>query len=192
MTYDPTVLPPNLPVPEDDGAADHLEGAAIPSLRLETTAGELDLAGLPDGLLVLYVYPRTGRPGAEPPPGWDETPGARGCTPQSCGYRDHGAELRELSATVVGLSAQTIDEQREAVERLRLPHPVAADPELRLAEALGLPTFEFDGRRLFKRLALVAERGRIVKVFYPVFPPDENAAEVVAWLRSRARGAANR
>ena len=186
MTYDPTVLPANLPVPEDDGAADHLEGAAIPSLRLETTAGELDLAELADGLLVLYVYPRTGRPGVEPPRGWDETPGARGCTPQSCGYRDHGAELRDLGATVVGLSAQTIDDQREAVERLGLPHAVAADPELRLAGALGLPTFEFDGRRLYKRLALVAERGRVVKVIYPVFPPDENAAEVAAWLRASA------
>ena len=131
------------------------------------------------------MYPRTGRPGVEPPPGWDETPGARGCTPQSCGYRDHGAELRELGATVVGLSAQSIDDQREAAERLSLSHTVAADPELRLAEALGLPTFEFDGRRLYKRLALVAERGRIVKVFYPVFPPDENAAEVAAWLRQR-------
>jgi peroxiredoxin len=185
MTYDPTTLPANLPVPEDDGAADHLEGTAFPSVRLETTSGELDLAEIATGLLVLYVYPRTGRPGVEPPPGWDETPGARGCTPQSCGYRNHGAELRELGATVVGLSAQSIDDQREAAERLSLSHTVAADPELRLAEALGLPTFEFDGRRLYKRLALVAERGRIVKVFYPVFPPDENAAEVAAWLRQR-------
>jgi peroxiredoxin len=186
MTYDPTVLPANLPVPEDDGAADHLEDAAVPSLRFETTVGELELAQLADGLLVLYVYPRTGRPGVAPPPGWDETPGARGCTPQSCGYRDHGAELRELGAAVMGLSAQTIDEQREAAERLGLPHAVAADPELRLAVALRLPTFEFDGRRLYKRLALVAERRRIVKVFYPVFPPDENAAEVAAWLRLSA------
>ena len=186
MTYDPTVLPANLPVPEDDGAADHLLGAAVPPLRLETTAGELDLAELAEGLLVLYVYPRTGRPGVEPPPAWDETPGARGCTPQSCGYRDHGAELRGLGATVVGVSAQTIDDQREAVERLGLPHAVAADPELRLADALDLPTFDFDGRRLYKRLALVAEQGRIVKVFYPVFPPDENAAEVAAWLRASA------
>ena len=185
MTYDPTVLPEGLPVPEDDGAADHLEGRLVPPLYLETTHGELNLATAAAELLVLYVYPRTGRPGAEPPKEWDETPGARGCTPQSCGYRDWGDELRELGATIVGLSAQTLDDQREAAERLALPHAVAADPELRLADALRLPTFEFQGQRLYKRLALVAEAGRIVKVFYPVFPPDENAAEVLAWLRGR-------
>jgi peroxiredoxin len=184
--YDPTVLPSGLPVPEDDGAADHLTGMPVPSVRLPSTQGELDLAEEAAGQLVLYVYPRTGRPGTEPPAGWDETPGARGCTPQSCGYRDHGAELRALGARVVGLSAQPLADQREAVERLRLPHPVVADPELRLAAALDLPTFEFDGHPLYKRLALVAEQGRIVKVFYPVFPPDENAAEVVAWLRERS------
>ncbi|HEY7708098.1 MAG TPA: peroxiredoxin [Gaiellaceae bacterium] len=185
MTYDPTVLPAGLPVPEDDGAADHLEGRLVPPLFLETTHGELNLAAAAADLLVLYVYPRTGRPGVEPPQAWDETPGARGCTPQSCGYRDRGEELRTLGATVVGLSAQPLDDQREAAERLNLPHAVAADPELRLADALHLPTFEFEGRRLYKRLALVAEDGRIVKVFYPVFPPDENAAEVAAWLRAR-------
>ena len=187
MTYDPTVLPAGLPVPEDDGAADNLEGRLVPPLYLETTQGDLNLAAAAAGLLVLYAYPRTGRPGVEPPPGWDETPGARGCTPQSCGYRDWSPEFLELDAAVVGVSAQSLDEQREAVERLGLPHAVAADPELRLADALRLPTFEFDGRRLYKRLALVAEEGRIVKVFYPVFPPDENAAEVLAWLRGRLR-----
>lgn len=183
MSYDPRVLPSGLPVPEDDGAADHLTGLELPSLRLESTHGELELAR--EALLVLYVYPRTGRPGAEPPPEWDATPGARGCTPQSCGYRDHGDELRELGARVVGLSAQPLEDQREVTERLGLPHAVVADPELRLAASLRLPTFEFDGQRLYKRLSLVAEAGRIVKVFYPVFPPDENAAEVVAWLRER-------
>ena len=143
--YDPTVLPAGLPVPEDDGAADHLTGLVVPSVALPSTDGKLDLAELAEELLVLYVYPRTGRPGIEPPPAWDATPGARGCTPQSCGYRDHGAELRQLGARVVGVSAQSLDDQREAVQRLRLPHPVAADPELRLAEELRLPTFEFDG-----------------------------------------------
>jgi peroxiredoxin len=185
VTYDPTVLPAGLPVPEDDGAAGHLAGRLVPPLFLETTQGELNLATAAADLLVLYVYPRTGRPGVEPPQAWDETPGARGCTPQSCGYRDHGEELRTLGATVVGLSAQTLDDQLEAAERLSLPHAVAADPDLRLADALRLPTLEFEGRRLYKRLALVAEEGRIVKVFYPVFPPDENAAEVAAWLRAR-------
>jgi peroxiredoxin len=185
MTYDPTVLPAGLPVPDDDGAADHLGGRLVPPLFLETTHGELNLAAAAAELLVLYVYPRTGRPGVAPPQGWDETPGARGCTPQSCGFRDWGAELEELGATVVGLSAQTIEEQREAADRLGLPHAVAADPELRLADGLRLPTFEFHERRLYKRLTLVAEDGRIAKVFYPVFPPDENAAEVLAWLRGR-------
>ena len=185
MTYDPTVLPAGLPVPVDDGAADHLPGLRVPSLLLESTAGELNLAEQARELLVLYVYPRTGRPGIEPPAAWDETPGARGCTPQSCGYRDHGDELRALGANVIGLSAQPLDDQREAVERLGLPHPVVADPELRLADALDLPTFDFAGQRLYKRLALVAEHGTIMKAFYPVFPPDENAAEVIAWLRSR-------
>src|SRR5215210_257169 len=177
MSYDPTVLPAGLPVPEDDGAADHLTGMRVPNLTMPSTQGELVLAGEAAGLLVLYVYPRTGRPGVEPPREWDETPGARGCTPQSCGYRDHGAELRELGAQVVGVSAQPLEDQREVADRLGLPHPVVADPQLRLAEALGLPTFEFDGERLYKRLSLVAEAGLIAKVFYPVFPPDENAAE---------------
>jgi len=184
--YDPTVLPEGLPVPEDDGAADHLPGLDVPPLRLQSTAGELDLAREAEGLLVLYVYPRTGRPGVEPPADWDATPGARGCTPQSCGYRDHGAELRALGARVIGLSAQSLEDQREAAERLALPHAVVADTELQLAAALRLPTFDFEGTRLYKRLALVAEQGRIVKVFYPVFPPDENAAEVVAWLERRS------
>jgi peroxiredoxin len=185
VTYDPTVLPSKLPAPEDDGAAAHLEGAEVPGLVLQSTAGHLDLAHEAAGPLVLYVYPRTGRPGVEAPAGWDETPGARGCTPEACAYRDRAEEFRRLGARVIGLSAQTIDDQREAVDRLHLRQPVIADPELRLAEALGLPTFEFAGRRLYKRLTLVAERGRIVKVFYPVFPPDENAAEVIGWLSRR-------
>jgi peroxiredoxin len=185
MTYDPTTLPAGLPVPEDDGAAGHLTGMRMPSLTLPSTQGDLELAGEAAGLLVLYVYPRTGRPGVEPPREWDETPGARGCTPQSCGYRDHGGELRGLGARVIGVSAQPLDDLCEVVERLGLPHPVIADPDLRLGDALRLPTFEFGGRQLYKRLALVAEAGRVVKVFYPVFPPDENAADVVAWLRER-------
>jgi peroxiredoxin len=178
-------LPKDLPVPQDDGACDHLTGMKLPRIALPSTSGRtVDLSSL-KGTTVVYVYPRTGRPDQESPVGWNDIPGARGCTPQSCGYRDWGDELRELGATVVGLSAQTLDDQREAAERLGLTHAVAADPELRLADALRLPTFEFEGRRLYKRLTLVAEEGRIVKVFYPVFPPDQNAAEVLAWLRGR-------
>lgn len=185
VVHNPLILPDNLPVPQDDGAARHLQGARLPDVVLAATnATAVNLSKLA-GRNVVYVYPRTGRPGQDLPTGWDGIPGARGCTPQSCGYRDWGEELRAMDATVVGLSAQTLEEQREAAERLDLPHAVAADPELRLAEALRLPTFEFEGRQLYKRLALVAEEGRIVKVFYPVFPPDENAAQVLAWLRGR-------
>jgi peroxiredoxin len=178
------VLPPNLPEPEDDGAADHLPGARIPSLLLESSQGPVDLAELCTGLGVLYVYPRTGRPGVESLPGWDEFPGARGCTPQSCAFRDHAQELAGLGAVVAGLSAQTLDDQIEFAERTHMPYPVLADPELRAVQALGLPTFSIAGHRLYRRLALVARRGRIDKVFYPVFPPDRNAADVVAYLRA--------
>jgi peroxiredoxin len=178
---DPYVLPPNLPVPEDDGAADHLPGKEIPSLVLDSSQGPVDVAAFD----VLYVYPRSGKPGVPSLPGWDDVPGARGCTPQSCAFRDHAAELAELGATVAGLSAQPLEDQVEFAGRNHMPYPVIADPELRLGETLGLPTFEIARHTLYKRLALVARERRIVKVFYPVFPPDRNAADVVAWLRSR-------
>jgi peroxiredoxin len=182
--HDPYELPDGLPVPEDDGAADHLLGLELPSLVLESSQGSVDLATFD----VLYVYPRTGKPGVPSLPGWDDVPGARGCTPQSCAFRDHAAELAELSAAVAGLSAQTLDDQIEFAERNHMPYPVIADTELRLREALRLPTFEIAGHTLYKRLALVADRRRIVKVFYPVFPPDRNAGDVVAWLRSYREG----
>ena len=186
MTADPYVLPPDLPVPEDDGAADHLPGARMPALVLESSQGPVDLAELAGERLVLYVYPRAGRPGLPSLPGWDDIPGARGCTPQSCAFRDHEAELRDLGARLAGLSAQTLDDQVEFAERNHISYPVVADPDLRLARELALPTFEVAGRTLYKRLALVAERGRIVKVFYPVFPPDRNAQDVLDWLEARA------
>jgi peroxiredoxin len=185
MSADPYVLPPNLPVPDDDGAADHLTGVQLPSLVLDSSAGPVDLAEVAAGRLVLYVYPRAGRPGRPSLPGWDEIPGARGCTPQSCAFRDHEAELRELGARVAGLSAQTLDDQVEFAARNHIPYPVIADPDRRLGAAIGLPAFDVSGQTLYKRLALVAEAGAIVKVFYPVFPPDRNAADVVAWLRGR-------
>jgi peroxiredoxin len=183
MTSDPYVLPAGLPVPVDDGAADHLLGAAVPALVLDSSLGPVDLADLCAERGVLYVYPQAGRPGVPTPPGWDEIPGARGCTPQSCAFRDHAAELGALGARVAGVSAQTLDDQLEFAERNRMPFPVLADPELRLRDALGLPTFVVDSVELYKRLAFVAERGRIVKVFYPVFPPDRNAQDVLDWLR---------
>jgi peroxiredoxin len=184
--HDPYVLPDGLPVPEDDGAADHLPGLELPDLTLPSSQGPVNLAELARRRLVLYVYPRTGRPGQPLLPGWDDVPGARGCTPQSCGFRDHAAELAAFGARVAGLSAQSLEDQVEFAERNRMPFPVVADERLELARALGLPTFEVEGLTLYKRLALVAEDGLIVKVFYPVFPPDRNAEEVLAWLRDQA------
>jgi peroxiredoxin len=179
-------LPEGLPVPEDDGAADHLMGARVPSLVLESSMGPVDLAELCAERGVVYVYPRTGRPDRPMIGGWNEIPGARGCTPQSCAFRDHAAELAAHGARVAGLSAQDLDDQREFAERNHMPFPVLADPELRVRDALGLPTFEVEGLTLYKRLAWIADRGRIVKVFYPVFPPDRNARDVLDWLSERS------
>jgi len=179
----PYVLPSDLPVPVDDGAADHLIGATIPELTLSSTSDRpVDLAAAARGTLVLYLYPRTGRPDEELPEGWDDIPGARGCTPQSCAFRDHFAELRSLGADVLGLSAQRLADQVEFAQRVGLPYPILSDPQLALAEALRLPTFDVAGMRLYRRVTLIARKGRIDKVFYPVFPPDRNAADVVAWL----------
>jgi peroxiredoxin len=176
-------LPKDLPRPVDDGAASHLEGMTLPNILLPATNGvSLDLAGI-QGRVVIYIYPMTGRPGVPLPDGWDRIPGARGCTPQSCAFRDHYSELKSLKTSVVGLSAQTTDYQKEARDRLHLPFELLSDSELRLKQALGLPTFKVAGMELYKRLTLIAENGRIQKVFYPVFPPDRNADEVLAWLR---------
>ena len=177
-------LPHDLPVPVDDGACAHLEGTTVPVLELESALGPLDLASFGAEHAVLYVYPRTGQPGREVPAEWDAIPGARGCTPQSCGFRDHREELRRLGVRLAGLSAQTLEEQIELSERLGLLHPVLADPDLRLRDELGLPTFEFEGATLYRRVTLLFDAGRIAKVFYPVFPPDRNAEEVVTWLGS--------
>jgi peroxiredoxin len=185
--HDPYALPEGLPVPEDDGGADDLPGLEIPNLVLPSSQGPVDLAELARERLVLYVYPRSGRPGVPMLPGWDDIPGARGCTPQSCGFRDHAAELAAERARVAGVSAQTLADQVEFAERNHIPYPVISDEWLELERWLGLPTFDVEGMTLYKRLALVAEGGLIAKVFYPVFPPDRNAEEVLAWLRSRPR-----
>jgi peroxiredoxin len=188
MSTDFTSLPANLPVPVDDGAADHLEGSIVPAVSLPSTlGGELDLAQAAQERLVVYVYPRTGTPGEPSPEGWDDIPGARGCTPQSCAFRDAQAELAARGATLIGISTQTPADQREFAQREHIPYPLLSDHDLRLADAMGLPTFETSGLQLYKRLTFVAEAGAIVKVFYPVFPPDRNAAEVLAWLDARGR-----
>lgn len=184
-TENPYELPEDLPVPTDDGAADHLPGIQIPSVPLSSTAGEtVDLSALP-GTTVVYCYPMTGRPGSDLPSGWDDIPGARGCTPQSCSFRDHHAELQALGARVFGLSTQDTEYQREATQRLRLPFALLSDEDLAFADALRLPTFEVDDMVLLKRLTLIISDGRIEKVFYPVFPPDRSAQDVVGWLEGR-------
>ncbi len=181
---DPYTLPDDLPRPADDGAADHLPGAALPAVALRATDGSLvEIASL-ERRTVIYAYPRTGRPG-EPSlvDDWDLIPGARGCTPETCGFRDHHAELAAAGASVFGLSTQDTGYQRELVERLRLPFPILSDAGLELTRALALPTFEVAGETLLKRLTLLLSAARVERFWYPVFPPDRHAAEVLTWLR---------
>jgi len=186
--HDPTVLPPDIPAPQDDGGARHLMGMKLPDIPLAATdSTAVNLSKL-TGRTVLYIYPRTGVPGVDVPPGWNEIPGARGCTPQSCGFRDHFADLKARRVSqVYGLSTQDSDYQREAVARLHLPFAILSDAALNFGRAMKLPTFTTSAMELFKRMALVIDDGVIVKVFYPVFPPDRHPADVVAWLRAHPR-----
>ena len=182
--HNPNVLPPGIPAPQDDGAARHLTGMKLPDLALRATSGaSVNLSKL-EGRTVVYVYPRTGVPGVDLPPGWNEIPGARGCTPQSCGFRDHFDELKRLGvAQLFGLSTQDTVYQQEAASRLHLPFAILSDEKLALTRALKLPTFTTSGMTLLKRMALVIDDVVITKAFYPVFPPDKNAEEVIAWLQ---------
>jgi peroxiredoxin len=186
---DPMVLPPDLPVPVDDGAAAHLLGLTIPDIALRATDGRsVSLARLRRGRTVIYAYPRTGRPG-EPSlvDDWDQIPGARGCTPETCGFRDHHAELRHAGADVFGLSTQDSEYQKELVMRLRLPFAILSDEDLKLTRAMRLPTFEAAGQTLLKRLTFVVRDGRIEHVWYPVFPPDRHAEDLLGWLKAAGR-----
>lgn len=179
-------LPAGLPVPIDDGACRHLAGMTLPSLYLPSTGGRaVNLAERP-GRTVVYIYPRTGHPDRESPAGWNEIPGARGCTPQSCAFRDRHAELGALGAAVFGLSTQATSCQREAAQRLHLPFELLSDEALAFQRSLRLPTFRVGGMTLLKRVTLIARQGGIEKVFYPVFPPDRNAGDVAAWLKGNA------
>jgi peroxiredoxin len=179
-------VPDDLPAPDDDGACSHLPGREIPSVALPSTSGKpVSLAGRP-GLVVIYCYPMTGRPGVPVPDGWISIPGAAGCTPQSCAFRDHHHELNTVGASVFGLSSQSPEEQSEAASRLHLPYELLSDYGLAFAEALCLPTFQAGDRRLIKRVTLIVRDGRIVKHFYPVFPPDRNAVDVLAWIRDHS------
>jgi peroxiredoxin len=185
-SFDWRELPANLPVPEDDGACDHLTGMRLPSVPLHATDGRtVNLADL-RGWTVVYCYPRTGRPDEPSPDGWDAIPGARGCTPQSCAFRDHYAQLRGRGAEVFGISTQDTEYQREVAERLQLPFPLLSDVDLRFTHALRLPTFTVAGMTLLKRVTLLVRDARIEHVWYPVFPPDANAGEVVRWLSQQA------
>jgi peroxiredoxin len=182
MIKDLYALPANLPAPVDDGACDHLMGCALPPISLASTSGQtVDLSTYP-GKLVIYFYPMLGRPDSPPLVGWNDIPGARGCTPQTCAFRDSRVELNQLGVEVFGVSAQRFEDQQAAHARLQLPFVLLNDGQLALAQALKLPTFEYAGTRLIKRLTIIATGGYIQKVFYPVFPPDKNAHEVIAWL----------
>lgn len=177
-------LPPDLPVPVDDGASRHLPGTRMPAIALPSTSGRLvHLDQLPAPRTIIFCYPMTGVPGKPLPEGWDAIPGARGCTPQTCGFRDQYQEVRELGAEVFGLSTQTTEYQREMANRLKIPFEVLSDASFQLCDALRLPTFAVEGMRLMKRLTLVIRDQAIEAVFYPVFPPDKSAEEVLDWLR---------
>lgn len=184
ISYDPTILPDNLPVPEDDGAADHLAGSRLPDIALPSTSGgAVNIAEIGAPRAVIFAYPRTGRPNQLMPEGWDAIPGARGCTPQTCAFRDLHHAFSALGTQVYGLSTQETDDQREMVERLHVPFPVLSDARLQAASLLGLPTFEVEGMTLLKRLTLMIRNGLIEHVFYPVFPPNESADTALEWLR---------
>ncbi len=177
-------LPANLPRPKDDGGARHLKGMALPDLALPSTSNRLvNLSKITAPRIVIYAYPMTGQPGKTLPAGWDDIPGARGCTPETCGFRDHHKDLAKLHAEVFGVSTQSTAYQQEMVKRLEVPFEVLSDEHFALIEALRLPTFTVEGMTLNKRLTLIVKNGRIEQVFYPVFPPDKHANEVIAWLK---------
>lgn len=177
-------LPDNLPIPVDDGACNHLLGAGIPSIPLVATSGDTITLGTLPGTVVAYFYPMIGRPDSPPLVGWNEIPGARGCTPQTCAFSDHHAELESFAVRVFGVSAQPLEDQQQAHARLELPFELLNDSHFALAEAMRLPTFEYKKLRLIKRVTLIAINGIIRKVFYPVFPPNRNAEDVLEWFRN--------
>jgi peroxiredoxin len=184
MQYSPDFS--KLPIPEDDGACNHLLGERLPAVILASTAGnQLDLSAI-EGKIVVYCYPMTKQPDVPIPDGWEQIPGAAGCTLQSCAFRDFNTELQALGVRVYGLSTQDSLYQQEAVERLHLPFELLSDADFAVTNSLRLPTFEVEGKRLIKRITLIVDSGKIVKVFYPVFPPDKNAQAVLDWLVQNA------
>ena len=178
-------LPSNLPVPIDDGACDHLVGMRFPDIFLKSTTGENVNLSRIEGGVVIYCYPMTGKPGVPLPEGWDEIPGARGCTPQSCSFRDHHAELSELGAEVYGMSTQTYEYQQEMAKRLHLPFQVISDSNLEFCRAMKIPTFSVDGNTLMKRVTMISDNGSVEAVHYPVFPSDSDSKWVIQYLESK-------
>lgn len=179
-------LPSDLPAPTDDGAANHLNGLFLPDIQLSATNGELVSLNKLMGKYVIYIYPMTGQPNIALPPDWDNIPGARGCTPQSCSFRDHVDELEKLNTKIFGLSSQTTEYQLEAKNRLHLPFELLSDESFGLKKTIGLPTFFVDTNELYKRLTVIVENSNIIKTFYPVFPPDKNVQDVIEWLKTSA------
>ena len=184
MTQNYEKLPENLPIPEDDGACDHLVGMSLPEFDLPSTGGDLINLSKLKGKVVIYCYPMTGKPGVPLPEGWDQIPGARGCTPQSCSFRDHYAELQSLGAGVFGLSTQDTEYQKEMVERLHLPFKVLSDSNLFFSKSLHLPIFEVEGKTLIKRVTIISNEGVIEAVHYPVFPSHSDASWVIDVLQN--------
>jgi len=178
-----TQLPSDLPIPEDDGSTDHLKGMKLPQVLLKATNGETINLGDIQGRLVIYCYPMTGQPDVALPDGWDQIPGARGCTPQSCSFRDHYQDLQALGAEVIGLSVQTTEYQKEMADRLHLPFPVVSDVDYQFQKALNMPTFIAGGMTLLKRVTLIVNNGVIEGVHYPIFPSDSDAAWVMDYLK---------
>lgn len=180
-------LPPDLPVPLDDGACQHLVGSKLPSISLISTANKTVNLSQENGKIVVYVFPMIGRPDAPPMLGWNAIPGARGCTPQSCAFRDIYADFKKLDIPIYGLSVQSTSDQQEAARRLHLPFTLLSDAQLQFAKALSLPTFDYNGSHYVKRLTLIIQNGVISKVFYPIFPPNQNASDVLDWFKSLPR-----
>lgn len=178
-------LPKNLPIPTDDGACDHLVGSRIPAISLLATSGEVINLDTLSGAVVIYFYPMIGRPESRPLDGWNEIPGARGCTPQSCAFRDNYVELMHFADNIFGASSQSLEEQKEAKARLDLPYELINDSDYILTEAMRLPTFNYKNSRLIKRLTVISINSIIQKVFYPVFPPNQNAEDVLNWFSNR-------
>ncbi|VAW52529.1 Alkyl hydroperoxide reductase subunit C-like protein [hydrothermal vent metagenome] len=176
-------LPEGLPVPVDDGACNHLEGAPFPSMLITVTPHATYDFSKEKGINIIFFYPMIGHPDSLPMTGWNEIPGARGCTPQALSYKNYFRQITKLGVRLFGASSQALKEQNDAIDRLKLPFELINDSSFLLSNALKLPTFQFNEIKMIKRLTLVVVDGVIKKVFYPVFPPNKNVDDVIVWLK---------